>query len=109
MRQAKVLFKNEEAGVLVQHNDGSFTFLYHDNWIKDSTKRSISITLPKAKREFHSHHLFPFFYNMLPEGSNKEIVCALNRIDFKDDFGVLITTAKKDNIGAVQIVKIADK
>jgi serine/threonine-protein kinase HipA len=106
MRNAKVLFKNEEAGILTQHDDGSFVFRYHDDWITDSNKQSISLTLPKSEQEFRSEFLFPFFYNMLPEGSNKEVVCKLNRIDEDDYFGLLMTTAKTDSIGAVTIKKI---
>ena len=30
MRQAIILFKEEEAGLLTQNDDGSFTFRYHD-------------------------------------------------------------------------------
>jgi serine/threonine-protein kinase HipA len=106
MRTAKVLFKNEEAGVLTQHDDGSFTFRYHDNWIADSNKQSISLTLPKSEQEQHSEFLFPFFYTLLPEGSNKQVVCKLNRIDRDDYFGLLITTTKNDSIGAVRVIKI---
>ncbi|MBP7477962.1 MAG: HipA N-terminal domain-containing protein [Chitinophagales bacterium] len=109
MRKAKVLFKNEEAGILTQHDDGSFTFSYQDHWIANNSKQSISLTLPKTEREFHSKYLFPFFYNMLPEGSNKQVVCKLNRIDREDHFGLLMTTAKNDSIGAVRIIKIAHK
>jgi serine/threonine-protein kinase HipA len=105
MRNAKVLFKDEEAGILTQHDDGSFSFLYHENWVKDMNKQSISLTLPKSGREFHSKFLFPFFYHMLPEGSNKAVVCKLNRIDQEDHFGLLMTTAKNDSIGAVRIIK----
>ena len=43
---------------------------------------------------------------MLPEGSNKQVVCTLNRIDGDDYFGLLMTTAKNDSIGAVRIIKI---
>ena len=107
MRFAKVLFKNEEAGILTQHDDASFTFRYHDDWIADSSKQSISLTLPKTEKEFQAKHLFPFFYNMLPEGSNKQVVCKLNKIDRDDYFGLLMTTAKNDSIGAVTIIKIA--
>ena len=103
MRNAKVLFKNEEAGILTQYDDGSFSFRYHDNWFADKDKQSISLTLPKNQQEFHSKFLFPFFFNMLPEGSNKQVVCKLNRIDKDDYFGQLITTAKTDSIGAVLI------
>lgn len=106
MRQAKVLFKNEEAGVLTQHDDGSFSFRYHENWVASSDRQSISLTLPKIEKEFHSKYLFPFFYNMLPEGSNKQVVCRLNRIDREDYFGLLMTTAKNDSIGAVTIKKM---
>jgi serine/threonine-protein kinase HipA len=106
MRQARILFKNDEAGVLTQHDDGSFSYRYHDDWITDSNKPSISLTLPKHEEDFHSKHLFPFFYNMLPEGSNKQVVCRLNRIDIDDDFGLLLTTGKIDTIGAVRVIKV---
>ena len=106
MRKAKVLFKNEEAGILTQHDDGSFLFRYHDAWIADNNKKSISLTLPKTGKEFHSTFLFPFFYNILPEGSNKQVVCKYNRIDHDDYFGLLMTTAKNDSIGAVRVIKI---
>lgn len=105
MRSAKILFRNEEAGILIQHDDGSFLFRYHDAWIADQNKPGIGLTLPKTKQEFHSKYLFPFFFNMLPEGSNKQVVCKLNRIDQDDYFGLLITTAKNDSIGAVRVIK----
>lgn len=106
MRSARILYKNEDAGILSQHADGSFSFRYHDDWLTDNNKQSISLTLPKTEQEFHSKFLFPFFFNMLPEGSNKQVVCKLNRIDHNDYFGLLMTTAKNDNIGAVRVIKI---
>ncbi|MDQ3143014.1 MAG: HipA N-terminal domain-containing protein [Bacteroidota bacterium] len=106
MRNAKVLFKNEEAGILTQHDDASFSFRYHDDWVADNSKQSISLTLLKTEKEFQSKYLFPFFYNMLPEGSNKQVVCKLNRIDREDHFGLLIITAKNDSIGAVRVIKL---
>ena len=106
MRNAKILFKDEEAGMLTQFDDGSFSFRYHDAWIANKDKQSISITLPNTEQEYLSKFLFPFFYNMLPEGSNKQVVCKLNRIDKDDYFGLLMATAKNDSIGAVRVVKI---
>ncbi|NCU31502.1 MAG: phosphatidylinositol kinase [Candidatus Moranbacteria bacterium] len=106
MRKAKILYKNQEAGMLIQHDNGSFSFKYDNSWISDETKPSISLTLPKSQHEFHSEFLFPFFYNMLPEGANKQIVCKLNRLDSNDYFGLLLTTAKNDTIGAVKVIKI---
>ncbi len=106
MRRAKILYKNQEAGMLTQHDNGSFTFKYNDSWINDTTKPAISLTLPKSQQEYHSDFLFPFFYNMLPEGSNKKIVCKLNRLDSNDSFGLLLTTARNDNIGAIRVIKV---
>ncbi|HET8859286.1 HipA N-terminal domain-containing protein [Marivirga sp.] len=106
MRQAKVLYKNEEAGLLSQLDNGSFVFRYHDAWFNTEDKPAISLTLPKNQQEYTSLHLFPFFYNMLPEGNNKQVVCHAMHIDQKDDFGLLLTTAANDTIGAVQIIKI---
>lgn len=106
MRQAEVLYKKETAGLLTQLDDGSFIFMYYNQWYNNTDKPAISLTLPKTQQEYTSKFLFPFFYNMLPEGSNKQTVCFENRIDSKDHFGILITTAKYDTIGVVQIKKI---
>lgn len=105
MRVARVYFKEEEAGLLTQHDDGSFTFQYGEEWVIHPDRQSISLTLPKRKRVFHSAHLFPFFYSLLPEGSNRKVICAMNRIDKTDDFGLLMAIARYDSIGAVRVIK----
>lgn len=109
MRTAKVFFKDEEAGILKQHDDGSFSFAYHSSWADDPSKSAISLTLPKKHEAYHGEFLFPFFYNMLPEGSNKQVVCHLNRLDRDDYFGLLLTIAKNDTIGAVTVHKIENE
>lgn len=109
MRQARVYYKNEEAGILRQFDDGSFEFEYFEAWLANSAKPAISLTLPKSQARYQSKFLFPFFFNLLPEGSNKESVCFLNRIDQDDHFGILLTTAKSDTIGAVCVEKIEIK
>jgi HipA-like protein len=106
MRKAAILFKDEEAGLLTQDDSGAFTFAYHPSWVTDDRKPSISLTLPKKMEPYHSPFLFAFFYNKLPEGANKQVVCRLNRIDKHDDFGLLLTTAATDSIGAVTVRKI---
>jgi HipA-like protein len=92
MRQAEIYFKGEKAGMLTQHDDGSFTYRYDDLWVSDLSKPAISLTLPKNRQEYHTVHLFPFFYNMLPEGTNKQVVCRLLRIDRNDYFSLLMIT-----------------
>jgi HipA-like protein len=108
MRKAQVLFKGEEAGVLTQQDSGAFVFQYNLSWVEGTRKPAISLTLPKKTSAYHSRSLFPFFFNMLPEGSNKQAVCKLNRIDQGDDFGLLMATARVDTIGAVTVLKIEE-
>jgi serine/threonine-protein kinase HipA len=72
----------------------------------DTSKPPISLTLPKSNTKYESDYLFPFFYNMLPEGTNKQVVCKHMRIDNNDYFSLLLITARYDTIGAVTIKKI---
>lgn len=106
MRKAKVLYKKQEAGLLVQHDNGSFEFSYAEDWLNTKDKPAISLTLPKSKQPYQSPYLFPFFYNMLPEGTNRDVVCSEMRIDKDDYFGLLLTTAAYDTIGAITVKRI---
>lgn len=106
MRSARVLFKDEEAGVIMQHDDGTFSFQYHEAWVKNKAKPSIGLSLPVKGKAFQSNYLFPFFYHMLPEGPNRLAVCKLNYIDVEDDFGLLLITAKTDSIGAIRVIRM---
>ena len=106
MREATIYFKDEEAGTLSQLNDGSFEFRYADLWFTDTEKPFISPTLPKSRQTHRSPFLFSFFFNMLPEGVNKELICRISRIDPDDHFGLLTASAQHDAIGAVRVEKI---
>lgn len=106
MRRANVLYKKEVAAELIQNDTGDFVFTYVDDWFNNPSKPAVSLTLPKSQKVYTSKTLFPFFYNMLPEGTNKKVVCYQNRIDENDPFGILITTAANDTIGAVTIEKV---
>ena len=106
MRSGQVFYKNELAGNLVQLDDGSFIFRYEEQWLNDSSKPSISLTMPKNKLEFQSSTLFPFFFNLIPEGVNKQLICRKKRIDRDDYFGLLLEVADGDTIGAVKVIKM---
>ncbi len=106
MRKARVLYKGKEAGILTQQDNGDFSFHYLESWLADPANPSISLTLPRTQKEYHAEHLFPFFYHMLPEGANRQMVCTMNRLDSDDYFGILLNTARYDTVGAVTIHKI---
>jgi serine/threonine-protein kinase HipA len=108
MRTGHVYYKNQMAGVLSQLDNGSFVFQYDEQWLNDSSKPSISLTFPKAKLEFYSSTLFPFFFNLIPEGVNKRLICSKKRIDLDDYFGILLEVAGGDTIGAVKVIKLND-
>ena len=108
MRRAKVKYKGETAGILTQQDDGNYTYQYTREYLMDPSMLSISLTMPKTETTFQSKYLFPFFFHLLPEGTNREVVCRNLRIDLNDDFGLLLNTASVDTIGAVTIEKIEE-
>jgi len=108
MRAIEVYCNGVLAGILTEENRRSYVFRYDDSYYYDTGKAAISLTLPKTQQEYHSEFLFPFFFNMLSEGVNKQLQCKILKIDEKDHFGLLMVTAQYDTIGAIT-VKPLDK
>jgi HipA-like protein len=109
MRKAVVYRNGVLAGILIEENRRSYTFRYDDVYFNDSNKPAISLTLPKAQREYYSEFLFPVFFNMLSEGANRKLQCTQLRIDEEDDFGLLMATAQFDTIGAITVKPVSSK
>lgn len=103
MRQATVLLNGTPVGVLTEENRSSFVFRYDDAWFLDHSKPPVSLTLPKNQQEHRSEFLFPFFFNLLSEGANRNLQARLLRVDETDSFGLLLATAQFDTIGPVTI------
>ena len=106
MRAAKVYMNKITAGILTESDDGSFTFRYDDDYFSNPAYSSVSLTLPKSRQEYCSETFFPFFFNMLSEGVNKQVQSRKFKIDEEDAFGLLMATAKGDVIGAITIERI---
>jgi serine/threonine-protein kinase HipA len=103
MRKALVYHNGRLAGTLNQDDRGDYEFRYDDAWFIDSKCPAISLTLPKSKQVYKSNHLFPFFFNMLSEGINKQLQCRHLKIDERDHFGLLLATAMTDTVGAITV------
>jgi len=103
MRWLEVYCNGVLAGTLTEENRRSFVFRYDDSYYHDTDKAAVSLTLPKTKQEYHSEYLFPFFFNMLSEGVNKQLQCKILKIDEKDYFGLLMATAQYETVGAVTV------
>ncbi|MBQ2375668.1 MAG: HipA N-terminal domain-containing protein [Bacteroidales bacterium] len=106
MRQALVLSNNIVAGRLIETDERRYIFRYDEDYLFNSELRAISLAFPKRKEEYVSDELFPFFFNMLSEGSNKALQCRTLKIDENDSFGLLLATAKYDTIGAITIQEL---
>lgn len=100
MRNAKVLYQDEWAGILTEDEAG-YHFQYEKEYV-DNHKPSISLTLPLQYQPYHSTVLFPFFDGLIPEGWILDIVEKNWKISNKDRMGILLV-ACKDCIGAVSI------
>lgn len=106
MRAAEVLINGMLAGIITETDDGKYLFQYDDAYLLDSKNRAISLSFPKRKEAFVADELFPFFFNMLSEGSNKALQCMTLKIDENDAFGLLLATAGNDTIGAITVKKL---
>ena len=106
MRVAKVFTNSILAGTLTETDDGKYIFKYDEKYLLDSNARAISLSMPKRDEPFVADELFPFFYNMLSEGANKTLQCMTLKIDENDSFGLLLSTAYNDTIGAITVKKL---
>jgi serine/threonine-protein kinase HipA len=106
MRKAAVYLRGEFVGELTEASRNEYIFRYDNDYFKDSDKPDISILLNKSQQEYRSGYLFPFFFNMLSEGSNRLVQSRMLGIDENDHFGILLATAQHDVIGAVTVKPI---
>lgn len=106
MRKVAVYRNKEYAGILTEESREKYVFMYDGTYYADTTKPAVSLTLPKSQQQYLSPVLFPFFFNMLSEGVNRQLQCRLLKIDEDDNFGLLSATAQYDTIGAITVKPI---
>ena len=106
MKKLAIYRNKEYLGILTEENRDKYTFKYDDAYYSDTSKPPVSLTVPKSQQEYHSPFLFPFFFNMLSEGVNRQLQSRLLKIDEQDYFGLLSATAQYDTVGAVTVKPI---
>ncbi len=106
MRKLAIYRNKEYAGTLTEESWEKYVFKYDDAYYGNTLKPAVSLTLPKSQMEYHSPVLFPFFFNMLSEGVNRQLQSRLLKIDEQDHFGLLSATAQYDTIGAITVKTI---
>ena len=103
MRKCEVYIHGIKAGTLTETDDRAYVFEYDESYWQEKSNPPVCLAMPLEKKAYHSTYLFPFFFNMLSEGENREIQSHLLHIDREDDFGILLATARFDTIGAVTV------
>lgn len=106
MRQCEVYVHDRKAGILTEKARNDYEFCYDTDYLKSEGAVEVSLTLPLQEQPYHSKVLFPFFFNMLSEGENRELQSRMLHIDKDDDFGILLATCQYDTIGAVTVKPI---
>ena len=53
-----------------------YALAYNVQYLADSKTPAIALSLPKREKPYRSSRIFPFFTNLLPEGSNRKAICA---------------------------------
>ena len=103
LRKAEVFFKDDLAGYLSETGAG-YIFQYDREFLKKNI--SISVSLSPREEQYESAELFSFFKGLLPEGWYLDIVTRTQKVDARDFFGVLASTASVGTIGAVTIHRV---
>lgn len=103
MRQGRVFVDNRFAGIIQETDEMQYIFTYSPDYLGETAPRPVSVTMPLRPEPYISDILFPFFFNLLSEGENREAQSQLLHIDKHDDFGFLLATAHSETIGNVTV------
>lgn len=100
------VYRNAILVGIVSKENGTYQFIYNQGYLNDPLSLPISVGLPLRQEEYSSPVLFPFFANMLAEGSAKTIQCRALRIDENDLFTRLLKTTMSNTIGSVTVKEL---
>ena len=99
MRQAKVFFDKDLAGLLTESEDGKeFHFQYDPAY----SGHPISLTMPVREPAYCYNEFPPFFDGLLPEGFQLEALLRHRKLDRSDKFSQLLIIGA-DTVGAVTV------
>lgn len=106
MRACLVYINGRKAGILREETLEKYVFSYDAAYLKEPDASPICLAMPLTAEPYISDSLFPFFSNLLSEGSNREFQAKYHHLAPDDDFGLLLKTASYDTIGSVTVREI---
>lgn len=101
MRRAKVLMKDQLAGILSETDEG-YVFKYDKDYLSNGSSTAISLTMPLTPEPYESKVMFSFFDGLIPEGWLLQVAQNNWKLNARDRMGLLMVCCK-DCIGAVSI------
>lgn len=105
MRVAEIFYQDILAGLLIETNDGEYTFEYDKDYIENYPNQFITFSMPVSKGQFKDNRLFPFFEGLIPEGWLLDIASRNWKINLNDRMGLLLACCQ-NCIGAVSVKPI---
>jgi serine/threonine-protein kinase HipA len=108
MRSASILYKNIHAGILIETDEGEYTFQYDDVYIEKYPTQFITFTMPVTDKKYVNSRLFPFFEGLIPEGWLLEVASKNWKIKANDRMGLLLACCQ-NCIGAVSVLPMIDQ
>jgi serine/threonine-protein kinase HipA len=88
-RTLNVFLGSSLIGHLEQDASGSVRFEYSSDWLKSSTARPLSTSLPLQAGKFHRNKTRPFFAGVLPEDQIRRVIARTFGVNEKNDFSLL--------------------
>ena len=89
MRHARIYYKDMEAGILRQTDEG-YEFVYAEAYLQAPDAKPISLTMPLRAEAYKSNILFPFFDGLIPEGWLLDVALRNTDLSELDRFELLL-------------------
>jgi len=105
MREAQIFYQDILAGILIETNEGDYTFEYEAKYIADYPAQFITFSMPVTKGKYKENRLFPFFEGLIPEGWLLDIASKNWKINPNDRMRLLLACCQ-NCIGAVSVQPI---
>lgn len=105
MRQANIYYDTIFCGILIETNEGDFTFQYNESYIEKHPNQFITFTMPVNNTLYQDNRLFPFFEGLIPEGWLLDIASKSWKVNRNDRMGLLLACCQ-NCIGAVSVKPI---
>jgi serine/threonine-protein kinase HipA len=105
MRQARIYYQDNVAGILTETDEGDYIFCYDADYVKEHPTDFITFSMPVSEATYRDKRLFPLFEGMIPEGWLLDIASKNWKINRNDRMGLLLACCR-NCIGAVSVEPI---